>query len=203
MNSFIRTIAPIIVTEAKARGYKYPSAIIAQAIVESNWGRSSLAQKYHNYFGMKAGSRWRGRTVNLKTKEEYTRGKMTTITDGFRVYSNMQEGVKGYFEFISSSRYSNLKSATSSYNYLERLKQDGYATSSTYVSTCYQIVKNYALRQYDDTTNISDKSNYNDMIYKLALETIGGKYGNGNMRKRKLGKYYSDVQKKVNEILRK
>lgn len=203
MNSFIRTIAPIIVSEAKARGYKYPSAIIAQAIIESNWGRSSLAQKYHNYFGMKAGSKWRGRTVNLKTKEEYTKGKMTTITDGFRVYHNMQAGVKGYFDFISSSRYANLKSATSSYNYLERLKADGYATSSTYVNTCYQVVKNYALRQYDRTTKASDTSNYNDMIYKLALETIGGKYGNGQIRKQKLGKYYTDVQKKVNEVLRK
>ena len=54
-------------------------AIVAQAIVESNWGKSLLAAKYHNYFGLKCGKNWRGKSVNLKTKEEYTVGTLTTI----------------------------------------------------------------------------------------------------------------------------
>jgi flagellum-specific peptidoglycan hydrolase FlgJ len=66
---FIREIGPIIREEAAARGYQVASPIIAQATVESfkGAGLSTLASKYHNYFGMKAGSKWAGPTVNLKT----------------------------------------------------------------------------------------------------------------------------------------
>ena len=72
--TFIDNIAPIIVTKAKALGYKYPSAIIGQACLESAYGTSSLGYKYHNYFGMKCGTSWSGKSVNLATKEEYTKG---------------------------------------------------------------------------------------------------------------------------------
>jgi flagellum-specific peptidoglycan hydrolase FlgJ len=61
---------------------------------------------------MKAGvGRWKGPTVNMQTQEEYSVGTLTTISDNFRVYSSMEEGVQGYFEFLFSgiSRYDNLK----------------------------------------------------------------------------------------------
>lgn len=44
--------------------------------------------------------------------EEYTPGTLTQIKDNFRVYDNMEEGVKGYFEFIQLSRYQNLRGIT-------------------------------------------------------------------------------------------
>ena len=100
-NEFIETIAPIIKNEANKRGYKICSTIIAQAILESGYGKSLLASKYHNYFGMKCGSHWKGKSVNLNTKEEYN-GKVVNITDNFRVYASMDSGVVGYFEFIST-----------------------------------------------------------------------------------------------------
>lgn len=149
INTFIESIAPIIQAQASARGYKFPSAIIAQACVESAYGTSQLSAKYHNYFGLKCGSFWKGRAVDLKTKEEYKKGQITTITALFRIYDSMEAGVEGYFDFINYSRYSNLKSATSSYNYLELIKKDGYATSSTYINTVYSLVKKYNLTKYD------------------------------------------------------
>ena len=101
---FIAAIAPLIQAEAKKRGYKVASAVIAQACIESAFGTSSLGYKYHNYFGMKCGNTWKGKSVNLSTKEEYSVGVLTNIKANFRVYDSMAEGVAGYYDFISSKR---------------------------------------------------------------------------------------------------
>lgn len=150
VKTFIETIAPIIQRVAKERGYKIVSPIIAQACCESAYGTSSLGYKYHNYFGMKCGSAWKGASVNMATKEEFTPGTLTSIRDNFRAYSSMEEGVKGYFDFIGYSRYSNLKKATTPQQYLEYIKADGYATSSSYVKTNMAIVNKYNLTKYDE-----------------------------------------------------
>lgn len=146
---FINEIAYVIQEEAKARGYQVCSPIIAQACIESAYGTSSLGYRWHNYFGMKCGSSWKGKSINLSTKEEYQSGQLTTIRDNFRVYDSMEEGVKGYFDFISSSRYANLKSATTPKEYLEFIKRDGYATSSSYVNTNMNCINRYDLERFD------------------------------------------------------
>lgn len=147
---FINEIGYIIQEEAKARGYKVCSPIIAQACLESNYGVSQLSARWHNYFGMKCGSAWKGQSVNLATKEEYTVGQLTTIRDNFRAYSSMEEGVKCYFDFISTKRYANLKRATTPKQYLEYIKSDGYATASSYVSSCMSIISRHDLERFDD-----------------------------------------------------
>ena len=148
---FIREIGPIIREEAVARGYQVASPIIAQATVESfkGQGLSTLASKYHNYFGMKCGSKWTGPSVNLKTGEEYQKGVITQIQANFRVYPDLRSGVQGYFNFISASRYSALKTAHTPEEYLVRIKAAGYATSSTYVQTNLKRIQLYNLRDYD------------------------------------------------------
>ena len=100
---FIEDIAKHVQKYAKAYGILVHSPIIAQAILESGWGESKLASKYHNYFGMKCGTTWKGKSVNMETKEEYTPGTLTTIKDNFRVYDSMEEGVKGYFRIYSEA----------------------------------------------------------------------------------------------------
>lgn len=199
-SEFIKTIAPIIVKYAKQYGYKYPSTIIAQACNESGYGRSSLGCKYHNYFGMKCGSSWTGKSVNLRTKEEYTVGTLTEIRDNFRVYDDIDAGVRGYFEFISKPRYANLKEATSPKNYLELIKADGYATSSNYVDNVYAVVVKQNLTIYDEVELPTDCKS----VDEVAKEVINGKWGNGSERKKKLteaGYDYSVIQAKVNELL--
>lgn len=146
---FIAEIAPIIQRLAKKNGYQVASPIIAQACIESRYGLSGLA-KYHNYFGLKCGSSWKGKSVNMATKEEYTVGTLTSIRDNFRVYANIEEGVQGYFDFISTKRYSNLKSATDPKTYLERIKADGFATSSSYVSTNMNTILKWDLTTWDN-----------------------------------------------------
>nr|DAE54347.1 MAG TPA: peptidoglycan hydrolase [Caudoviricetes sp.] len=146
---FITDIAAYVQKYAASYGILIHSPIIAQAILESGWGKSKLAATYHNYFGLKCGTKWTGKSVNLSTQEEYTAGTLSTIKDNFRVFDSMEEGVKGYFEFIQLARYQNLKGITDPKTYLETIKADGYATSSTYVQNTYALVLQYSLTQYD------------------------------------------------------
>ena len=147
-NDFIQSIADCVKEYAPKYGIMVHSPIIAQAILESNWGKSKLAL-YHNYFGLKCGSKWAGKSVNMKTMEEYTVGVKTRIRDNFRAYDSRKEGVKGYFEFINTKRYSNLKGITDPFKYLETIKKNGYATSSTYVQSLSRIIKDNNLTVYD------------------------------------------------------
>ena len=146
---FIKKIAGYVQKYAPAYGILVHSPIIAKAILESGWGESRLAAVYHNYFGLKCGTKWTGKSVNLSTMEEYTPGTLTQIKDNFRVYDNMEEGVKGYFEFIQLPRYQNLRGITDPETYLKTIKADGYATSSKYVDNTMRIVTQYDLQQYD------------------------------------------------------
>ena len=147
--AFIERIAPLMKAEAEKRGYKIVSTAIAQAVIEGAAGTSVLARDYHNHFGLKCGKNWKGASVNMKTKEEYKVGTLTTIKDNFRAYSNDEEGVRGYYDFINTSRYANLKQAKTPLEYAQFLKKDGYATSSTYVNTLISTVNKYGLDKWD------------------------------------------------------
>ena len=195
---FIARIAPIIQEEAKARGYKVCSPIIAQACIESGFDTSLLSYKFHNYHGLKCGKNWRGKSVNLKTKEEVN-STLISIHDNFRVYPDMISGVKGYFDFINTKRYANLKTASTPEEYLKRIKDDGYATSSSYVQTNLNCIRNYHLEKWDWTEAQEDKT-----IDEIAREVIDGKWGVGAARKQMLraaGYNPVLVQMRVNELL--
>ena len=146
---FITKIAGYIQKTAPEYDIRVNSPVIAQAILESAFGESKLSAVYHNYFGLKCGTAWKGKSVNMRTQEEYTPGTRTTIRDNFRVYGSMEEGVRGYFEFIQMERYRNLKGVTDPQKYLETIIRDGYATSSTYVKNCMSLIKEYGLTRYD------------------------------------------------------
>lgn len=146
---FIDSIAKYVRKYAKQYGICVHSPIIAQAILESGWGQSKLAAQYHNYFGLKCGTKWTGKSVNMATKEEYKPGVLTDIRDNFRVFDSMEDGVKGYFDFIQLTRYHNLRGITDPRKYLETIREDRYATSSTYVESNMSLVDQYKLTQYD------------------------------------------------------
>lgn len=207
-SEFIEQIAKYVKKYAYVYGIEVHSPIIAQAILESGWGKSTLASKYHNYFGLKCGSTWKGKSVNMITKEEYKVGTMTSIRDNFRVYDSMEDGVKGYFEFINTSRYSNLKGVKSPEEYALRIKFDGYATSSKYVDNIMRVIHDNKLTRFDRNGDDNMKKEEltgkvlsgEEIIDILAKRTIIGDYGTGEERRKKLGKLYSVVQKRVNEM---
>ena len=207
-SEFIEQIAKYVKKYAYVYGIEVHSPIIAQAILESGWGKSTLASKYHNYFGLKCGSTWKGKSVNMITKEEYKVGTMTSIRDNFRVYDSMEDGVKGYFEFINTRRYSNLKGVKSPEEYALRIKFDGYATSSKYVDNIMRVIHDNKLTRFDRNGDGNMKKEEltgkvlsgEEIIDILARRTIIGDYGTGEKRRKKLGKLYSVVQKRVNEM---
>lgn len=219
-SEFIEQIATYVKKYAYLYGIEVHSPIIAQAILESGWGKSSLASEYHNYFGLKCGGAWKGKSVNMTTQEEYTAGVMTDIRDNFRVFDSMEDGVKGYFDFINYSRYANLKGVKDPEEYCRRIKADGYATSSKYVDSLLRVIRDNNLTRFDtDEPNNEEpkKEDGGDMrkeeltgdiltgaeiIEILAKRVIKGDYGNGQERREKLGDLYSVVQSRVNELCR-
>ena len=147
---FIADIAGYVKKYAGQYGILVYSPVIAQAVLESGWGESRLASQYHNYFGLKCGTRWTGRSVNMRTQEEYMEGTLTSIRDNFRVFDSMEEGVKGYFEFIQLERYRNLQGIRDPQEYLETIRADGYATSFSYVEDCMKVIRQYELTRFDE-----------------------------------------------------
>lgn len=199
-DKFMKEVAPVIVRVATEKGYKYPSAIIAQAICESGWGDSLLASKFFNFFGMKCGKGWKGKYTDMRTKEEYKKGTLTDISAKFRAYDSIEQGVRGYFDFISSKRYANLKKANSAYEYIDMLKADGYATSSTYVDIVYNIWKVNNLGTYDKAvaTSVGGSGELESALKVIAKNVIAGKFGDGRARKENI---YKAVQEQVNKLV--
>lgn len=147
---FITSIAILVQKYAPQYNIKICSPIIAQAILESNWGESKLSKLYYNYFGMKCGSKWDGKSVNLSTGEQLKSGNYIKIKSDFRVYDSMEDGIKGYFDFIQLDRYKNLQGITNPKLYLETIKSDGYCTSIQYVENCMNVINSYNLTLYDN-----------------------------------------------------
>ena len=147
---FIADIAGYVKKYAGQYGILCHSAVISQAVLESGWGESRLASQYYNYFGLKCGTRWTGRSVNMRTQEEYREGTLTSIRDNFRVFDSMGEGVKGYFGFIQLERYRNLRGIRDPQEYLETIRADGYATSFSYVEDCMKVIRQYELTRFDE-----------------------------------------------------
>lgn len=174
---FINSVAPLVQKYAPQYGIKVHSPIIAQAVLESGWGKSKLSAQYFNFFGLKCGSKWTGKSVNMTTKEEYSPGTKTTIKDNFRVYESIEDGVKGYFEFLQLERYHNLKGITDPRKYLETIKADGYATPSSYVTELMKVIETYDLTKYDkgenDMTMFKSEADAIDATISTADAEVG------------------------------
>ena len=206
--AFIQKVAEKVSKYAPLYGICVHSPIIAQAIIESGWGKSGLASKYHNYFGLKCGSSWKGKSVNMTTREEYKVGTITNIRDNFRVFDDFDDGIRGYFEFINTRRYANLKGVKSPEDYVRRLKADGYATSSKYVDNIMRVIRDNKLTRFDGNGDGDMKKEEltgkvlsgKEIIDILAKRVVAGDYGTGVDRKKKLGELYPIVQKRVNEL---
>jgi N-acetylmuramoyl-L-alanine amidase len=80
-----------------------PDVTLAQALLETNYGSDNKLVQYHNYFGMKADSRWKGaKTPDVPTGEQIENGGHVQIYTKFRAYDTMTDGVRGYMENIMS-----------------------------------------------------------------------------------------------------
>jgi flagellum-specific peptidoglycan hydrolase FlgJ len=126
----------------------HPSVAIAQAAVESAWGGSVLSQDYNNYFGIKAGSSWKGKIVNMATGEVYN-GQNVIVTSGFRVYDSLEDSLKDRIQLLVDHYPEALRASTPELE-IQALKNGGYATSPNYVQTVVSVIDSNNLRQYDN-----------------------------------------------------
>lgn len=128
-----------VYSAAKSLGANDVQAHLAasQASLETGYGRSV---KGNNHFGIKAGSKYTGKTVNFGT-HEFIGGKRVNMTDRFRAYSNLRGSVKGYMEFMERTfpeawNAPNISTAASK---LKSGKYGSYATDPKYASKIRSI----------------------------------------------------------------
>lgn len=195
-NDFINNVASVALQDAPLYGIHVVSPIIAQAIIESNWGKSGLATKGLNLFGIKCGKNWTGAAINMQTKEEFTPGQLTSVSAFFRKYDSWDDSIHDYFKFINTKRYEKLKDCYDPQSYCEAIKAAGYATSSSYVSTLMNCIHTYNLTDFDkyldvethDLGNgyyeVTSKEEVTAVIdySKVVNDVINGLYGNGEDR---------------------
>ncbi|MFR0608744.1 LysM peptidoglycan-binding domain-containing protein [Limosilactobacillus balticus] len=144
--AFIQSVAPGAIQGWNE--YKVlPSITVAQAIVESGWGRSALSTQAHNLFGIKGS--YNGNSVVMRTREVYG-GRSVYVNANFRAYANNSESVTDHGRFLNvNSRYSNLLGDTNYVSVANKLRQDGYATDPSYANTLIRFVQTYNLNQLD------------------------------------------------------
>lgn len=125
----------------------FPSLILAQSALESDFGRSQLAAQYHNYFGIKEFREGRGKPFPTL---EVIDGQPLEIEDRFRVYDNVSQSVRDYTHMIRSmDRYQGVWQAATPEEAAQALVAGGYATDPDYAGKLIALIDMYDLRRYD------------------------------------------------------
>jgi flagellum-specific peptidoglycan hydrolase FlgJ len=159
MSTFISKISLQAVQACKNTSL-FPSLMIAQACLESNYGRSKLATLHHNYFGIKASSGWKGKVVSYQT-QEYVNKKLITVKQAFRSYADLQTGFNDRVRFLQVNKRYTLNGVFDCDSPEEQAKcflKAGYATDPAYPQKLINIISQYNLKQYDPTCKIQSNT---------------------------------------------
>ncbi len=153
------------------RKYRIPASItLAQGLLESGAGKSELARKSNNHFGIKCHS-WDGKRTY---HDDDAKGEC------FRVYKTARDSYEDHSIFLATgSRYAFLFkfSETDYVNWARGLKRAGYATSPTYADKLIELIERYDLDRFDRAQG--SKSRYlgphtpyiaNDIVYVVARQ---------------------------------
>lgn len=159
----VEKVGPLFGADQKSSGI-LASVSMAQFILESGYGKSELAQKANNCFGMKkslsgntwSGSAWDGVSVySKKTLEQNKDGSVVTITADFRKYSNVEDSIAEHSAYLlgamngNSKRYDGLKGCSDYTKAAEIIKAGCYATSLTYVEKLCSVIEKWKLTRFD------------------------------------------------------
>jgi len=132
-----------------------PSVTIAQAILESGWGRSGLAVNHKNYFGIKCQNGKFGTLANgcytYRTNECTKAGTCFATTGSFRTYATMAHSFRDHGNFLRvNSRYKPAFDHTTDANkFIWTVWKAGYATDPNYYTKVTGIMSSHDLYQYD------------------------------------------------------
>jgi len=129
---FISELLPHANEAARELGVD-PRALIAQAALETGWGRSQPGGDSHNLFGIKAGANWNGASVQANT-QEFDSGVASRVDASFRAYGSPRESVEDYVRLIRDNpRYASAMNTGSDVQaFANALQRGGYATDPDY-----------------------------------------------------------------------
>jgi flagellar protein FlgJ len=135
---FVRSLEPLAQSAGNSLGVA-PDTLIAQAALETGWGRNlpadALGRSSANLFGVKAGASWHGASVQATTTE-YEQGTPSTTQAAFRSYGDAAQSVGDYVSLLRTSpRYASARGAGSDVQaFATGLQRGGYATDPDYVN---------------------------------------------------------------------
>lgn len=165
--AFLNKVAPMA-QQAASKYNLYTSVMLAQAILESSWGTSTLATQYNNYFGVKGS--YKGQYVTMKTREWSAEKGYYFISDNFRSYPTVYESFADNGDKLRNGITDNnafyqgtWRENTSSYKDATKWLQGRYATSPTYASVLNNIIESSNLTQYDGKASTSGTGNENEI----------------------------------------
>ncbi len=178
--SFINKYKNIAIKEMERTGI--PASIkIAQALLESGAGRSDLARKANNHFGIKCGGDWTGKTYYKEDDDRDARGRI--VPSCFRKYNKAEESWIAHSEFLSGRyRYQALfQLDPKDYRaWAHGLRQAGYATNPNYGTDLIRVIETYQLYQYDEVrvnvppimVNLPEKKNETTISVSAEITTF-------------------------------
>lgn len=163
--AYIHKYADLAVSEMKRTGV--PASIsLAQGILESNSGRSDLAIKAKNHFGIKCHD-WTGKGFYMDDDAK---------DECFRHYDNVEQSWRDHSDFLRTRpRYASLfdLKITDYKGWARGLKSAGYATAPTYADMLIRIIEEEKLYYYD-SKNVSEVAMYDPAAYPNRVEVING-----------------------------
>lgn len=144
-DAFVATMLPMAQQAADRIGVD-PLYLVAQAALETGWGKSVMRQQdgssSHNLFGIKATGSWQGAQARAITSE-FRGGQMVKETAEFRSYDSYQDSFHDLVTLLqSNNRYKDvLNAADKPEQFVRELQKAGYATDPEYASKISQIAK--------------------------------------------------------------
>jgi len=138
-----------------------PRAIIAQAALETGWGKHIIkkpdGQSSHNLFGIKSNNGWSGDKVLANTLE-FKNGVMDQSKESFRSYESLMDSVRDYVGFITGNdRYKvAIANQDNPDNYISELQRAGYATDPEYAQKIINIMNGKEFKQFFNASGIKN-----------------------------------------------
>ena len=153
---FINRIAPAAQQIGREHDL-YPSIIIAQAALESDWGCSTLGKApNNNLFGVKG--YFAQQTVAQPTTEYDKQGHKSQVISNFRQYASEYEALRDYAQTLEAPLYEGVhRQNTKNYRDATRALRGRYATDPEYDRKLNQLIDTYQLTKYDDQVNPSNE----------------------------------------------
>lgn len=176
---FVRTMWPHAQRAGSQLGVD-PNALLAQAALETGWGKSVPAQSggssSFNLFGIKAGSSWPGATANVPTLE-FAEGVAVRRVERFRAYDSPADSFSDYARLIGTNpRYENAVGAGGDVaTFASALQAGGYATDPNYAQKVVALA--------DEVRSLTVNAAPAETFKSAAVLPLHGSGGKGGLRR--------------------